>query len=262
MRDHRPGRRQVVVRAALLLLSLTGGAALTASTAVAAWRLLPDSLGPGAAPAQLLVGAAAALATLASGWLTLAMLLAAAARLPGSIGRRCSGLRDRYAPAVVQRWAAVVLGASVTAVVLPGTAATAAQVAGPSPGWSPSTPDAAEPGDGSAERDVLPEEPAAGDGEVPEPGWVPSRPAPGPRADADLLTGRTRRGGDRAVVVLRGDSLWGIAAARLGAGASTAEIARSWPRWYAANRQVIGEDPDDLRPGTRLQPPGPEPGTP
>ncbi len=251
MRDHRPGRGRSTVRAALLLLSLTGGVVLTASTAIAAWRLLPGSLDPGAAPAQLLVGSAAALAAIASGWLTLTMVLASAARLPGSIGRYCAGLRDRYAPAVVQRWAAVVLGASVTAVVLPGTAATAAQVAGPSPGWSPS---AGGPGDGSADREVLPEEPT--EAEVPRPGWVPNRPAP--RPDADLLTGRTRPDDDRSVVVLRGDSLWGIAAARLGAGASTAEIARAWPRWYAANRQVIGDDPDDLRPGTRLHPPAPE----
>ena len=251
MRDHQPDRRRAVGRAALLVISLTGGSALTASTAVGAWRLLPGSLDPGAAPAQLLVAAAAALAALGSGWLTLTMLLAAAARLPGSLGGRCARLRDRYAPAVVQRWAAVVLGASVTAVVLPGTAATAAQVAGPSPGWSPST---GGPGDRSADREVLPE--------APRPGWVPNRPAPGPRADADLLTGHTRRGGDHAVVVLRGDSLWGIAAARLGAGASAAEIARSWPRWYEANREVIGENPDDLRPGTRLRPPAPEPGTP
>lgn len=262
MRDHRPDQRRDVGRAALLVLSLTGGSVLTASTALGAWRLLPGSLDPGAAPAQLLVAAAAALAALASGWLTLTMLLAAAARLPGSVGERCTGLRDRYAPAVVQRWAAVVLGASATAVVLPGTAATAAQVAGPSPGWSPSTSGAGDSGAGPADREVLAEEPAADEAEVPEPGWVPSRPAPGPRADAGLVTGRTRQGGDPAVVVLRGDSLWGIAAARLGAGASATEIAQSWPRWYAANRQVIGDDPDDLRPGTRLQPPGPEPGTP
>src|SRR5699024_9194741 len=123
MRDHRPDQRRDVGRAALLVLSLTGGSVLTASTALGAWRLLPGSLDPGAAPAQLLVAAAAALAALASGWLTLTMLLAAAARLPGSVGERCTGLRDRYAPAVVQRWAALVLGASATAVVLPGTAA-------------------------------------------------------------------------------------------------------------------------------------------
>jgi nucleoid-associated protein YgaU len=57
------------------------------------------------------------------------------------------------------------------------------------------------------------------------------------------------------VVVRRGDTLWGIAARRLGPSASDARIAAEWPRWYAANRAVIGDDPDRLRPGQRLQAP-------
>jgi len=32
-------------------------------------------------------------------------------------------------------------------------------------------------------------------------------------------------------------------------------IDRSWPRWHAANRDVIGPDPDLLHPGQRLQHP-------
>jgi hypothetical protein len=32
-------------------------------------------------------------------------------------------------------------------------------------------------------------------------------------------------------------------------------VARTWPRWYAANRDAIGPDPDLLRPGTVLHPP-------
>ncbi len=58
-----------------------------------------------------------------------------------------------------------------------------------------------------------------------------------------------------AVVVRTGDSLWSLAAAA-GPGASTAQIARRWPRWYAANHAVIGPDPDLLIPGTVLTPPG------
>jgi len=57
------------------------------------------------------------------------------------------------------------------------------------------------------------------------------------------------------VVVRRGDTLWDIAARHLGGGATTAEIAYEWPRWHAANRAVIGEDPDRIRPGQRLTPP-------
>jgi hypothetical protein len=57
------------------------------------------------------------------------------------------------------------------------------------------------------------------------------------------------------VVVQRGDTLWDIARRHLPRGASTADVATSWPRWYAANRAVIGGDPGLLRPGQRLRVP-------
>jgi nucleoid-associated protein YgaU len=60
---------------------------------------------------------------------------------------------------------------------------------------------------------------------------------------------------DGRVTVRRGDSLWSITARHLGPGASDAEIALAWPRWYAANRDVIGADPDQLVPGQQLYPP-------
>lgn len=53
-------------------------------------------------------------------------------------------------------------------------------------------------------------------------------------------------------VVRPGDSLWAIAARHLGPGASNAEIAAEWPRWYRANREVIGSNPSLLYVGTRL----------
>jgi nucleoid-associated protein YgaU len=58
-----------------------------------------------------------------------------------------------------------------------------------------------------------------------------------------------------AVVVLPGDTLWGIAAENLGARADAATIAGATRRWYAANRRVIGSDPDLIRPGQHLVPP-------
>ncbi|WP_076258299.1 LysM peptidoglycan-binding domain-containing protein [Intrasporangium flavum] len=60
------------------------------------------------------------------------------------------------------------------------------------------------------------------------------------------------------VTVRRGDSLWSIARAHLGPGASDADVARAWPRWYSANREVIGGDPDLLVPGQQLVPPAPD----
>ena len=53
----------------------------------------------------------------------------------------------------------------------------------------------------------------------------------------------------------RGDTLWSLASRSLGPDAGAAEIAAEWPRWYAANRSVIGSNPDHLEPGQRLRPP-------
>ncbi len=61
------------------------------------------------------------------------------------------------------------------------------------------------------------------------------------------------------VVVRRGDTLWDIARRHLPAGASDAQVARAWPRWYAANRVVIGSDPALIRPGQRLRVPDARP---
>jgi hypothetical protein len=54
------------------------------------------------------------------------------------------------------------------------------------------------------------------------------------------------------VTVRSGDCLWSIAARHLGPQASDAEIASTWPRWYATNRSVIGPDPNLLQPGQVL----------
>jgi nucleoid-associated protein YgaU len=59
------------------------------------------------------------------------------------------------------------------------------------------------------------------------------------------------------VAVRAGDSLWAIAARALGPAASDVEIAAQWPRWYEANRNVIGADPNVLLPGQVLTPPVP-----
>jgi len=56
-------------------------------------------------------------------------------------------------------------------------------------------------------------------------------------------------------VVRRGDTLWSIAAGRLGPEAPAAEIDDEWHRWLAANRDVIGPDPDLILPGQLLRPP-------
>lgn len=64
---------------------------------------------------------------------------------------------------------------------------------------------------------------------------------------------RTARTAQPVVVIVPGDTLWDIARRHLPAGASPADVAREWPRWYAANRAEIGPDPALIRPGTRLR---------
>lgn len=61
------------------------------------------------------------------------------------------------------------------------------------------------------------------------------------------------------VVVADGDSLWSLAAARLGPGAVDADVTTYWHRIHALNRTSIGPDPDLLHPGQRLLLPLPRP---
>jgi hypothetical protein len=55
-----------------------------------------------------------------------------------------------------------------------------------------------------------------------------------------------------AYVVQPGDSLWHITEALLGADASAAHIAASWPALYEANRDSIGDNPSLIQPGLAL----------
>ena len=114
------------------------------------------------------------------------------------------------------------------------------------------------------------------------PGWLPDQPAqttqstqpgrsvrpaqtaqPVPALDQPAPARRPRAArhripidvGPDEIIVKRGDTLWDIAARHLGTGASYGEIALEWPQWYAANRMVIGSNPDQLRPGERLRAP-------
>ncbi len=90
---------------------------------------------------------------------------------------------------------------------------------------------------------------------APDPGWRPTEPARSLHAEESRVmvqSPRPRPAADDAVTVRRGDTLWHIAARHLGPGASDAEISLEWPRWYAANRGLIGPDPDRLLPGQQL----------
>jgi nucleoid-associated protein YgaU len=60
---------------------------------------------------------------------------------------------------------------------------------------------------------------------------------------------------DGTVVVLRGDTLWGIAERWLGGNPSDAEVLAATVRWHEANHAVIGDDADVILPGQVLTPP-------
>ena len=91
---------------------------------------------------------------------------------------------------------------------------------------------------------------------APAPGGSPAsrsaRDAPGQPGTGPVNSPRPTQPDAARVRVRPGDSLWLIAARRLGAHAGPTHIAVEWPRWYAANREVIGPDPDLIRPGQVL----------
>lgn len=60
------------------------------------------------------------------------------------------------------------------------------------------------------------------------------------------------RGEGATVVVVRGDTLWGIAARHLPPDAGAAQVAAAWPDWYEANVATIGPDPGLILPGQVL----------
>lgn len=76
-----------------------------------------------------------------------------------------------------------------------------------------------------------------------------------PAAREEAAPGRGSDQTTGTVTVLAGDTLWDIVRGQLGTNASDIDVALEWPRWYEANRAVIGQNPDVLLPGQVLQAP-------
>lgn len=91
--------------------------------------------------------------------------------------------------------------------------------------------------------------------EIPVPGWLPAARGHPPQAAVALLARGTEE--DHLVTVRQGDTLWSIAAERLPGSPTVEQVVQTWPRWYAANRQLIGPDPDLILPGQQLRAPSP-----
>ncbi len=228
---------------------------VVAACAMVLGRVAAATLGAGlrGAPvdaAEVLLALLAVLGLLGLGWLILGVLLEALARVPGAVGAGAARVSAALSPLVVRRVAAVVLGVGVGTSSLGAGAA----VAGPVRVVGTAVAGALAPAAGTAADAALPD---PGGSPAPDPGWTPTAPAVRAQPDVSVVTGRTttpaRDPGE--VVVHRGDSLWSIAARHLGAGATDSEVAAAWPRWYAANRDVVGPDPDRLLPGQVLHAP-------
>ena len=202
-------------------------------------------------PGEALTGvvACAALAVLAM--LAVGVLLELLALVPGVVGGAARRVGSRVTPRLVRRAVGVALGLAAVAGVAPGAAAASPPVVMLAPAPPPDPTFAPLPDPGWAPPDT----PFTGRSA----GWVPHPPVVRAQPDVRVLSPAPRVGpvldAPHEVVVQRGDSLWGIAARHLGPDASDAEIARAWPAWFEANRHVVGDDPDRLRPGQRLQAP-------
>jgi nucleoid-associated protein YgaU len=222
---------------------------------------------------------------LVAAWLALGVVLTLlAAAGPGSWPSAVAGaLAVRIAPAGLRR--AVVLAVGVGLVgaapalasparpgvglVGPGAAAPVAVSAGLDPAWVPSVPGSsgldpgwvptptpselaivrAAAGQPAGPLPTTPVRASSAAATGPAPSQQVTLPGPGVRSDQ-----QDRRDGE-VVVVRRGDCLWDLAARHLGPDADATRIAAEWPRWYEANRALIGDHPDLLEPGQRLRPP-------
>jgi hypothetical protein len=197
-----------------------------------------------ATPDEILGGVCAGLAGLLLGWLFLGTALTCLSQLPGAVGRVARRVRPRLVPAVLQAALTATLCGSL---VTTGAVAAGASDTLPTPGWVTTAP-------GPAPATTTP--PTI---RTPDPGWTPSAAPARPHARPEIGLVSAARRADRQVEdhvsVRRGDTLWTIAARHLGPEAGPSEVAREWPRWYAANRPVIGADPDLLQPGQLLCPP-------
>ncbi|MDQ1538807.1 MAG: hypothetical protein QOE58_3200, partial [Actinomycetota bacterium] len=240
-----PGASQRVAALALAITSLVASAALGSiflGTARDAWTAIAAA-GP-AGPADGILLVAGLSGGLLSLWLGLGMALSALAALPGALGHVCRGLAGRVAPAAMRKVVAFVLGTTLTAALVPGTAlagvgheslrspvVAAAEHA--QSNLAIAAPDASfrlAGGHPSVEDNVTGVNNdtrvnnASGVNNVAQVnGFMEAAPPPtwSPEGDAHPA---------QEVVVLRGDTLWSIAAHHLGPAAGAAEIDAEWHR--------------------------------
>ncbi len=247
---------------AALLVAALGSASLAAVLLDRFLDALAEQSGPWRVETAVELGIVAA-GALAALWLSCSTLLAVTCvlvRASGARWRAGERLVQRYAPQVVRKALVLAVGAGLGLGLASGASAAAPD---PAPTTTAATATASTDDLGwvvtgastdDAARTASSTVPAA-----PAPPTEPPTPAPAPGSAAPT------RVSDPAptvpdvgtVVVAAGDSLWAIAARHLPAGATDAQIADAWPRWYQANASVVGPDPDVIQVGQVLTAPAP-----
>jgi hypothetical protein len=227
---------------------------------LALWQLRPAVPNATCAPDVAIVRGCALLAWAIAGYLTLTITAAALCRVRTSAR---SVHVDRLLPPVVRRRVDTAIRVGVVCAVLGIPGLPTAAFAGPTPTaavvahCTSDTSSAVHGADDPLDWPGLANSPTAS-----SPTASATTRSPGP--DVGLVTaGRqshsTSPSAHRTVagthVVEDGDTLWSIARATLPAPESAADITAEWHRWYAANRVVIGADPDLIRPGQDLRRP-------
>lgn len=222
----------------------------------------------------LLIALVSVLAWACFVWLAFGTLLMALSVIPGAVGAACGALAEKITPAVYRRAARVALGIAVTAGpvlggILPAQAATTDHLN--QTAVTSTMPNLDRPGTTLPGGFELPNLDRIGGADAADQISMPDRPlssTPGlPTPDRPNTNDPVTRAPTRDVsavqehVVQRGDTLWDIAKAALPDDASGAEITQEWHRWYDANRQVIGGDPDLILPGQILKAPPGQPGS-
>ncbi len=183
-------------------------------------------------------------------WLLLGMLLALLATLSARLGHRRLGAKiARLVPGFLARLGVAAIGGSLLLATSANAAAPHAPTAQHARRPTNRPRDDGKPGTTRGSRGRC-GRPTADESTVLSPGWLPHRISlPLQR----LLGGGTRK--SQEVVVRPGDTLWSIAARHLDPEATAGDIAESWPQWYAANRELIGPNPDRLAVGLVLTEP-------
>ncbi|MDX6275782.1 MAG: resuscitation-promoting factor RpfA [Frankiales bacterium] len=185
-----------------------------------------------------------ALALLVAAGLVAGGVLVLLSQTPGALGRLAGAISSRCLPAALRT--ALVTALAVGGAAGPALAGVAAADT-PRPGTSSRLlPDLDRPAPPTrhstplvtAEQQLTAEEQVTGT----------TTPTAGPHP-------AHREPVAHSVVVRPGDSLWRIAGRSLGPTADVHAIAVAWPQWWAANRAVIGSDPDLIQPGQHLSAP-------